>query len=110
MNKITIKMVPKSKVRNQGIGDYEKVKNNLEIYVSKSFGNKNDKMGVAVHELVESILANKRKIKFAEIDKFDRKNIKHPDPGSKKDAPYYKEHMFANKIESLVLKELSKKK
>ena len=108
-NTIVIKVVPKNKVRNQGIGDYKNNNGKLEILVAKNSGNKDEKIGVAIHELVEAVLAQKRKISFKEIDKFDRDNIKHPDPGSKKDAPYRQEHKFANKIEAMVVKELKKK-
>lgn len=110
MEQIIIKTVPKKKVRNQGIGDYRNKNGKLEILVSQTSGDNIEKLGVAIHEFVESALAKERKISFNKIDKFDRDNIKHPDPGNKKDAPYHKEHMFANKIENLFIKELKKKR
>ena len=108
MQNIVIKKVPKEKIRNKGIGDYLKTKKGLEIRVA-NLGDHNSEIGVAVHELVESALVSKRGIKFSDINEFDKKNQnKKQEPGSIKGSPYKKSHVFANKIEALVLKELDK--
>jgi hypothetical protein len=109
MKKIVIKKVPKDKIRNRGIGDYLKKGGGIEIRVA-DLNNENDELGVAIHELVESTLVNKRGIKFRDIDKFDKKHEDEDrEPGEMKDSPYRKEHLFANAVESAFIKELRKK-
>ena len=61
---------------------------------------------VAVHELVEMILTKQHKVSWNKITDFDNFNIKHPDPGTLKHAPYHKEHIFSMKIEKMLCKEL----
>jgi hypothetical protein len=68
--------------------------------------NKDYEFLVAIHELVEAWLADKRGINFKEIDEFDKEYKGNKEPGETKDAPYKDEHKFANKIEYLVGKEL----
>lgn len=63
-----------------------------------------------IHEYVEAMLCRQRGIKWEKIDKFDNEHSSTDDPGSLKDAPYHKEHLFANKIENLLSKELSRGK
>lgn len=109
MKKIIIKTVPKKEIRNDSVGDYKKKNGKLEILVAKSRDPIFD-MGVAIHELVESVLAIKRGISFSKITKFDKENKdKSGQPGEMKGAPYFKEHAVANKIESILVKELKKK-
>lgn len=108
MKKITIKKVSKDKIRNKGVGDYFKRKDGIEIRVA-NLNSKDDEAGIAIHELVESLLAEKRGIKFKDITKFDKKHENEDkEPGEMPGAPYRKEHMFSNKIENMLLKELKK--
>lgn len=106
MQNIFIKTVDKNKVRNQGVGDYKVgVDGSLHILVAKQ-KNKDYEFLIAIHELVEAFLADKRGINYKEIDKFDRDHINSEEPGRMKQAPYNDEHMFAEKIEYMVGKEL----
>ena len=81
-----------------------------EIIVSEMF-NDDYHMLVAIHELIEAHLCVKRGIRQAVVDAFDmdyemkRKKGDVSEPGDSKDAPYYKEHRFATKIERLLAKE-----
>ena len=61
---------------------------------------------IGLHELVEYYLCNKRGIKDKKITGFDIAHLDAEDPGRLKEAPYHKEHMFAEKIEKLMCKEL----
>ena len=61
---------------------------------------------IGLHELVEFYLCNKRGIKDKKITGFDIEHLDAEDPGRLKEAPYHKEHMFAEKIEKLMCKEL----
>lgn len=62
-----------------------------------------------VHELIESYLCKDSQITEAEIDRFDlnfekNRDCDRPDlkPGDSVDAPYYKQHQFAVKIEKIL--------
>ncbi len=80
-------------------------------------GNPDYEFLVALHELIESHLVQKRGIPDAAIDEFDiefekRRAAAPPDfadyaePGSDPAAPYYREHQFATAIEKSVAEEL----
>lgn len=107
---ILIKSVPKKKIRNDGVGDYKKVGNRLEVLVADRMPS-DDKLGVAVHELTEALLVLKRGIPLKKIDAWDKKNKeKAAEPGNMKGSPYKKEHKVASSVEKILLKELRKKK
>lgn len=107
---IKIKVVPKKKIRNDSVGDYKKGKKGLEILVAK-VGDKVFQKGVAIHELVESLLVKQRKIPFSKIDKWDKEHLDvNKEPGEIQGSPYFKEHAIANKTENILVKELKKKK
>ena len=59
---------------------------------------------VVVHELVEMILTKARNIDWKDIDEFDMNGLgkDSDDPGSMPEAPYHKEHVFAEKIERML--------
>lgn len=63
---------------------------------------------VTLHELVEMILTTNDGVKWKDIDKFDKdgEGKGHPDPGTLKSAPYYRQHKVATRIEKIVCKEL----
>lgn len=61
---------------------------------------------IALHELIEYYLCFRRKIKDKTVTGFDMKHLDSDDPGRLKEAPYHKEHKFAEKIERIVAKEL----
>lgn len=70
-------------------------------------------MPVLIHELVEWFLCRQRGIPISEIDDFDqlfeleRSLGRHvnDEPGDSRDAPYAKEHRFAENIERQVVHE-----
>ena len=108
MKKIIIKEVPKSQIRNKGVGDYRMENGILKILVAKG-GDRKFRQGVVIHELAEAMLARNNGIPFKKIEDWDRKNIKKKgEPGEMKGAPYKKEHAVANKIEDILVKELNK--
>ena len=103
-NNVTIKKVPENQIRNKGVGDYYMTKDGgIEILVSDKLGDVDFKK-TAIHELVEASLAKKNRVSFEAINKFDAENIKSPQPGELKNAPYHKEHLLANEAEKLFSK------
>jgi hypothetical protein len=107
--KITIETIDHNDQRYDTIGDWVfDNKDNLNIKVS-NFNNKDFFFLVAVHELVEAYLCNKVGITQDEVDEFDfHFNKLHPyeEPGENKDAPYHRQHIIANVIEGILLREL----
>jgi hypothetical protein len=64
---------------------------------------------VLIHELTEWYLTQKHGIAETDITKFDTIDVDieyHNDPGRSPRAPYHKEHMFAERIEKTLAKEL----
>ena len=96
--------------RNNGVGDYvcTGYPDWWEIEVTDSKNRKYNKL-LLIHELIECMLTEERGIAEHEIDKFDREfektNVLGLEPGDSSDAPYQREHQFAEKIEKLLCEE-----
>ena len=105
---IEIKTITHYKQRYQTVGDYFKdLGTGTERFRISDMGNKDYEFLVALHELIEQYLSEKRGIKEEEIDQFDINFKGEGEPGDQPNAPYYKEHQFASKIEKLVAEEMS---
>jgi hypothetical protein len=61
---------------------------------------------VALHEQIEMALCKARGISEESVSEFDLAHPDSPEPGEEMDAPYRKEHLFAEAIERLVANEL----
>ena len=61
---------------------------------------------VGIHELVETALCDVRGVAEPDVKAFDEAHLDSDDPGSLPDAPYHKEHMFAEAVEKWVATEL----
>ncbi len=77
------------------------------LYIS-DMGNADYEFLVLIHELIEQHLCLKRGIPEPVIATYDKQYTgDHPnDPGLDPSAPYHKEHMFSERIEALIGKEL----
>jgi len=109
---IDIQSIPHREHRYDTLGDYyysrqmtECGRERLNIRVSK-IDNENYSYLVAMHELIEAWLCQKRGISVKDIDDFDMKFKGEGEPGDEIDSPYYKEHQFATKIEKMLCEEL----
>jgi hypothetical protein len=104
--KIYCEVIPHKKQRYDTAGDYffGSWYNRWNFLISE-MKNTDYEFLVLVHEIIEWHLTQKRGIKEEDITNFDIES-KHPDPGTLKNAPYHKEHMFATKIEKQLAKEL----
>jgi hypothetical protein len=110
--KIQLRTIPHSEQRYETVGDWENLPDgSLRISVS-DMGNDDYAFLVAIHELVEVWLCNKRGITDEAVSAFDieyEKNRPEGDesePGDHPDAPYRKEHFFATNIERMIALEL----
>ncbi len=103
MRKIIISSIPHKQQRYETTGDWYQEGQDWIIKVDAG----DEELTIAIHELIEMILCLHRHISEEEVTKFDL-NYKGKDPGRSKQAPYHKEHEFANKVERMLLKELTK--
>lgn len=122
MKDIVISTIEHKKMRYDTCGDYfestclvgNKKKKYNQIFVSK-LSSPDLEFLIAVHEMIEQYLCEKRGIKEKDISSFDvefeedRKKGKHTpedEPGDDKKAPYRREHFFAINIERQLAHEL----
>jgi hypothetical protein len=109
--KISITDIPHRHQRYETVGDWVRI-GDTDVVLVSTMANKDYEFLVALHELVEMYLCNKRKISEKSVTAFDRKfearrkkgNL--DEPGDNKKAPYYREHQAATLVEGLVAAEL----
>jgi hypothetical protein len=100
--KIIIETIPHSQQRYNTVGDwYLDAYGSLIIKVSEI--TKRYEWLIAIHELVEAILCECAGITAAQVDKWDKEHI---EAGDDPEAPYHRQHIFADAIERLVALEL----
>ncbi|MDO8600600.1 MAG: hypothetical protein Q7R73_03210 [bacterium] len=115
MREIHIKTISHNEQRYPTTGDYWRDTNGVEQVRVSDVGNPDYEFLVALHELVEWYLTEKRGIKEEDVSAFDiqfekeieeGKHPEHAEPGFDPRAPYIKEHTFAIKIEKEIAEEL----
>jgi hypothetical protein len=111
--KINFEVIPHEDHRYSTVGDYWKDHNGVDQFRVSDMGNNDYEFLVFIHELIESYLTGKRGIKEPGIMAFDvefekkrEKGLVEGEPGDAIDAPYRKEHRFAENIERQVAFEL----
>ncbi|HAJ79606.1 MAG TPA: hypothetical protein DCO75_07525 [Fibrobacteres bacterium] len=110
---VNIKTIPHQDQRYDTAGDYiigaisgDGHTRAIELIYVSEIGNHDYEFLVAVHELIEWYLTERRGIKETDIMAFD---VDHPDlddPGNDPAAPYHREHMFATEIEKMLCAEM----
>lgn len=109
---IHIRTIPHHLQRYPTVGDYYTHPNGVRQLQVSAMGNPDYEFLVALHELIESHLVQKRGIPDSAIDEFDmwyertRTPGDQTEPGDDPGAPYRREHQFATVIERLVAHEL----
>jgi len=102
------------KMRYATVGDYYKTKDGWVI-VSADLDNPDYIFLVFLHEFIELYLTQRRGISVSQITRFDKwfENEKSKGhfrqtarPGRHSEAPYRREHIFAEKIEKMIIKEI----
>src|ERR1700761_1579070 len=120
--KIVIETIPHAAHRYPTVGDWWRDPDGtLRIRVSRfsahipaPLGNPDNEYFaflIALHELIEVTLCERRGITQEAVDAFDMATTAHDspwadDPGNCPEAPYHKEHVFAECIERLMAREL----
>lgn len=114
MFNITVKTVPDDQQRYNTVGDYYIDKDGNRVFVVSDMKDWRYEFLVVLHEFVESALCKNRNISDTEIDTFDFEYEKNRDKndgiseaGNSPDAPYFKEHQVATKIEKMLAEELN---
>ena len=92
--------------RYDTIGDYViSADGHIHITVS-DLGDSRFNVLVALHELVEVLLTENAGIPEGEIMAFDLAHLDTDDPGNIPDAPYHRQHVFADCLERLFAREM----
>lgn len=103
--KIIIETKPFDQMRYATAGDYWDEPDGSKVIQIADVGDWRMNLLIALHELIEFSLCEQKGIPEPDIKTWDEA---HPDddPGALKDAPYHRQHMFAEGIERLVALEL----
>jgi hypothetical protein len=109
---VLIETIDHSQQRYPTVGDWQIDKaGNLHITVSKMRDQRYEFL-VGMHEVIEAYLALHAGVSPEAVDKFDeayearRKPGDDSEPGDDPRAPYHQQHVFAEKIERLLAREL----
>jgi hypothetical protein len=110
--RIEIQTIPHQEQRYPTDGDYGDADGVLQVRVSEMHDWRYVIL-VAVHEIVEAMLARYRGISEEAIGSFDmafearrEQGLVRGEPGDAPDSPYRREHFFATNIERLLAAEL----
>ncbi|HEY1250783.1 MAG TPA: hypothetical protein VGH97_06310 [Thermoanaerobaculia bacterium] len=110
--RIEIQTIPHGEQRYPTVGDYWDGDDALQVRVSEMHDWRYVIL-VAVHEIVEAMLARYRGISESAIGAFDQafekkreQGLVRGEPGDAPDAPYRREHFFATNLERLLAAEL----
>ena len=110
-----VKTIPNKKQRYPTIGDWFKKKGKDHIKIS-DMGNWKYETLVSIHEQIEYALCRSRGIYQSKVDRFDirfererasGKVNRYDEPGDDPRSPYFREHLFASKIECLLAQALN---
>lgn len=111
MLRILIQTIPHNQHRYPTVGDYTDDDLGGQTILVSDCSNWKYELLVAFHELIEQNLLKARNISEESVRNFDvlfeagNPNTGE-EPGEQPDAPYYNEHMFAEKLERIYAKEL----
>jgi hypothetical protein len=116
MLNVRIKTIPHDFQEYDTVGNYWRDADDcggavLEIRVSRMRDRRHEFL-IALHELIEAFLCERRGIPFARITRFDieyesnRGKGEPVEPGASARAPYRREHQFAERVERIVAREL----
>jgi hypothetical protein len=110
--KFIVTSIPHSYQRYETVGDWIASRGHLRHIRVSEMGNEDYAFLIAIHEMIEAWLCLKRGVTQEAVDSFDQefeaKRVEgnEDEPGHDPKAPYHKEHVFAEKIERMLAKEL----
>lgn len=101
---VSIKTVEHARQRYPTCGDWQFLNGGIYVKVS-ALPDWRYELLVGIHEVVEAALCKHRGISEEAVTAFDVA-CESDDPGAQAEAPYHKEHMFAERVERLIAEEL----
>lgn len=109
--KVVIETIPHDQHRYPTIGDYWTDADGTKHIRVSELPDRRYAILIALHELIESEICDFRGIPEEAITAFDKQHCDDDDPwvddpGNCPEAPYHREHVFAECIERLVAREL----
>lgn len=111
--KLTLKTLPHAKQRYNTVGDYTLDRDLFEgeevwRFTVTETEDWRSQAAIFLHEFVEAMLCKERGITPEAVDDFDMGPLgrQSEDPGDHPQAPYAKEHRFAENLERLLIAEL----
>jgi len=110
--KTVIETIPHKNQRYETCGDYFTDPDGTTQVRVSDMGNEDYAFLVSIHEQIEEYLTRKRGIDETDIKVFDelfeknRQPGNDDEPGDQLEAPYHKEHVFAECLERLLAREL----
>ncbi len=105
IDKIEITFIPYKDQRYVTVGDWYYQDKVLYIKVSDTKNRFYNGL-IAIHELVEALLCDMYQVTQEQVDQFDLNFKGDGEPGDSLEAPYHKQHQFAEIIEHLVCREM----
>ena len=103
---LRVEITTTDRMRYDSLGDYFRNGAGTDCIEILDMGSADHEFAVAVHELVESFLCRRRGVTYDQVDAFDFAYTGDGEPGDAPDCPYAKEHLFATKIEAMIVAEL----
>ncbi len=104
--KIATILVPLKLQRYETLGDYFDTEDCLNFRITDTGNDTYNKL-ILIHELIEELMTRYRGIKEKDILEFDLEfEDNGQEPGNAINAPYRKEHRFAEMIEKMICHEL----
>jgi hypothetical protein len=105
MSNGTITVIPYNDMAYPTAGDYRTVDGVVEFKIAE-LESPDYEFFVLCHEVIEQYITQRRGISEESITYFDMTHPELDDPGNCPQAPYWREHTFAVRVEKLLSKEL----
>ena len=107
--RVEITSIPQEQQRYRTLGDYWRAADGDIFIRVQKFDDWRYEFLIALHELVEEAITRQRGIAEPEIKAFDEAHLDSESPGDLGNAPYHREHIFAEAIERLIADRLGVK-
>ena len=104
--KVEITSIPQAQMRYSSLGDYVRTADDALYIKVQEFPDWRYEFLIALHEFIEEALTKQRGIAEPDIKAFDEAHLDADDPGMLPDAPYHKEHLFADAVERIMALQL----
>jgi len=105
--KLRFQTILHARQRYDTVGDYLE-RGGEDVFLISDCGDRRVELLVAVHELVEKMLAESAGVTNKIIDRFDLGHPELQDPGDDPRAPCHRQHRTATRVERLLCEEMGR--